>query len=125
MARILIIDDEDLIRGMLRQMFERAGYEVADAPNGKVGMQLYREHVADLIVTDIFMPEQDGLETITELQRDFPHARIIAISGGCRTADFDGLSLAKELGALRTLEKPFQQQEMLGTVRELLASEAS
>jgi DNA-binding NtrC family response regulator len=123
-ARILIIDDEDLIRGMLRQMFERAGYEVVDAPNGKVGMQLYREQVADLIVTDIFMPEQDGLETITELQRDFPCAKIIAISGGCRTADFDGLSLAKGLGALRTLEKPFQHQEMLGTVRELLESEA-
>jgi YesN/AraC family two-component response regulator len=95
-----------------------------DAPNGKVGMQLYREHVVDLIVTDIFMPEQDGLETITELQRDFPRAKIIAISGGCRTANFDGLSRAKELGALRTLEKPFQQQEMLETIRELLESEA-
>jgi CheY-like chemotaxis protein len=124
MARILIIDDEDLIRGMLRQMFERAGYEVVDAPDGKVGMQLYRQQPADLIMTDIFMPEQDGLETIMELRRDFPDAKIIAISGGSRMANLDGLSLAKMFGALRIFEKPFNQQEILGTVRQLLAPQA-
>ena len=88
MARILIIDDEEKFRKMLRQMLERAGHEVVEAPDGKEGVKLYREKLTDLIITDIFMPEKEGIQTIKELKRDFPEAKIIAISGGGRNGLF-------------------------------------
>lgn len=94
MPLILIIDDDDQIREMLRQMLERAGYEVTDAPNGKVAMKLYREQPADLIITDLIMPGKEGIETIIELRRDFPEVKIIAISGGGRIAPRDYLAMA-------------------------------
>ena len=84
MALILIIDDDDQIRRVLRKTLERDGYDVADAPNGKEGIRLYRENPADLVITDIIMPEKEGIETIRELRRDFPEVKIIAISGGGR-----------------------------------------
>ncbi len=121
MAHILVIDDEDQVRATLGQMLAREGYEVVVAPNGKVGMQLFREQGAHLIITDIVMPEKGGLETIMELRRDFPDVKIIAISGGGRVDPESYLTLAKGFGALRTLAKPFEREELLEAVRELLA----
>ena len=86
MARILIIDDEPTILLMLKKMLERSGYVVDMAINGKEGMELFAKFPADLIITDIVMPEKEGLETIREIKKDHPHVKIIAISGGGRIA---------------------------------------
>jgi len=120
MARILIIDDDVQILDMLRQTLECEGYEVVDATNGKEGIRLYRENPADLIITDIIMPEKEGIETIIELKRNFPDVKIIAISGGGRITPEGYLSMAKRLGANRTFEKPVERDELLAAVRELI-----
>jgi len=121
MARVLVIDDEDFIRDMLRKMLETDGHEVIEAPNGKIGATLYRENPADLVVTDILMPEADGAVTIRQLKRDYPDVKIIAISGGGSIADADTcLSVASRFGALRVFAKPFSKQDLLTAVRELV-----
>lgn len=121
--RILVIDDEESVRFVVKEMLEFEGYEVTTAPNGKVGLQLFRKDPTDLILTDIFMPEMEGLETIRELHRDFPQLKIIAMSGGGESGMLSFLSFAKRFGALRTLRKPFSREELLETVQELLAEE--
>ncbi len=120
MARIMIIDDEEQIRLYLRRILEKDGHEVVDAPDGAVGTKLYREKSADVVILDILMPEKEGLETIIELKRDYPDTKIIAISGGGRGGKLDFLEVAKKLGALRTLNKPFTRKEIINTVQELL-----
>ncbi len=120
MARILIIDEEEQVRRYLRKILEAQGHEVVAASDGKLGIELCREEPTDLIITDIFMPEKEGLETIRELRRDYPDVKIIAISGGGRTGNLDFLPLAEKFGALRTLDKPFTRQEMLDAVQEVL-----
>jgi len=120
MARILIIDDDVKFLKMLRQMLERAGHEVVEAPNGEVGVKLFREERTELIITDIFMPEKEGIEIIRELKREFPTVKIIAISGGGRKGDFSFLEAAETLGADRSFTKPFERQEMLKAIQELV-----
>jgi len=121
MARILVVDDEEQVRGMLRKMLERAGHEVIDAPDGNVAARLYRENPADLMIVDVLMPEKDGLETIIDLRGDFPDAKIIAMSGGGITGRLDLLPAAKHLGAACTLKKPFKRQELVDTIERVLA----
>jgi DNA-binding response OmpR family regulator len=118
--RILIIDDEDQPRRMLQQVLTRAGYEVIEARNGNEGLQYFRTRPTDLIITDILMPEKEGLETIIDIRREFPAVKIIAMSGGGRTGNLNFLEVAKRLGAQHTLQKPFELQEILGAVRDLL-----
>jgi DNA-binding NtrC family response regulator len=120
MKRVLVIDDDDQIRSLLREMLELVGYVVVDAPDGKSGARLFRKQPTDLVITDIFMPEQEGLETIRELRRDYPEVKIIAISGGGATGHLAYLPAAEKFGALRTFSKPFDLHEMLDAVRELL-----
>jgi len=120
MARILLIDDDDQVRGAIRRILERAGYTVVDAPDGEAGIRAQREQPADVIITDIFMPQQDGIETIRQLRREFPGGKIIAISGGDRTRTMDLRKDAELFGASRTLGKPFELSELLNAVRELL-----
>ena len=81
MATILIIDDEEPIRALLRTTLEAAGNEVTEAPNGRIGLELYRHRPTDLVITDILMPELNGLDMLLELTREFLHAKVIAISG--------------------------------------------
>ena len=119
-ANILIIDDDNQFRTMLRKMLERNGYEVIEASDGKEGIKLYRKNPTDLIITDLIMPEKDGIETIQELKKDFSDIKIIAISGGGRLGPQDYLHLAKMLGAQRTLTKPIELPELLKTIKELL-----
>jgi YesN/AraC family two-component response regulator len=119
-ARILIIDDEEQIREMLAQMLTREGYEVVHAENGKEGMRVCREEDVDLIITDIIMPEKDGIEMILELRHDFPNLKVIAISGGGRLGPDGYLEMAQKLGAHRTFFKPFNRKEILDAVQELL-----
>ena len=120
MARILIIDDESQIRSMLRLMLERVGYEVAEAPDGIEGIRKYRENPADLIITDLIMPNKDGIGMIIDLKKEFPKVKIIAMSGGGVNRPEGYLDGAKKLGASRTLTKPIDRDEMLKAVKETL-----
>jgi len=119
--RILIIDDDLQIRQMLRYMLEDAGYEVREAPDGKIGISLFRKEAADVVITDIIMPEKEGIETILELKQEFPDIRIIAMSGGGRLGPRQYLESAKNLGAQKTLTKPFSKEAVLKAVQDLLA----
>lgn len=120
MKRILVIDDDVQFRQMLCQMLERAGYEVIEAADGRKGMKLFRVQPTDLVITDIIMPEQEGIETIRELKRDFANVRIIAISGGGRIDSKDYLNLAEKFGATRTFGKPLDREEFLAAIEGLL-----
>ena len=121
MARILIIDDDDQLRTMLRTMLEKVGYnDIEEAASGNMGMKLFRQHPFDLVVTDIIMPDKEGIEVITELRRDYPQIKIIAMSGGGRVGPHGYLEMAKCLGAGRTLAKPFNQSDLIDAVQELL-----
>lgn len=121
MAKILIIDDEVPVRVYLRQILEGCGHEVLEAANGKVGLRLYWENMPELVITDILMPEKDGVEVIMELVEQSPGVRIIAISGGGRGLDANfNLRVAQDFGALRALAKPFTRREVLDLVSDLL-----
>lgn len=120
MARILVIDDDGQVRGAIRRILERAGHTVVDVADGEAGIRAYRERPTDLIITDIFMPERDGIETIRQLRREFPGVKIIAISGGDRTRTMDLRKDAELLGASRSLGKPFELTALLKAVSELL-----
>ena len=121
MASILLIEDDAEVRTVIRRMLESKNHEVVEAPNGKVGLRLYRKNSTDLVVTDILMPDKEGIETIRELRRDFPEVKIIAISGGGMLGLERYLELAKKMGAQRTLEKLFNGNELNEVVRELLS----
>jgi DNA-binding response OmpR family regulator len=125
MARILIIDDESQIRSMLRLMLERVGYEVDEAPDGLEGIRQYREDPADLIITDLIMPNKDGIGMIIDLRKEFPKVKIIAMSGGGVNRPEGYLDGAKKLGATRTLTKPIDRDEMLKAVKETLKDNTS
>jgi DNA-binding NtrC family response regulator len=125
MARILIIDDETQIRSMLRLMLERVGYEIAEAPDGIEGIRQYRENPADLIITDLIMPNKDGIGMIIDLKKEFPKVKIIAMSGGGVNRPEGYLDGAKKLGATRTLTKPIDREEMLKAVKETLKDTAA
>ena len=120
MTRILLIDDDALARDILQQMLERAGYDVVEAASGRDGLQQYQASAIDLIITDILMPDQDGLEIIQELRRLAPEAKIIAITGGGQSGLLDLLPIAAKLGAQRTLRKPLQRLELLKAIRHLV-----
>lgn len=121
MSRILVIEDNDQVRQLLRMTLEREGYDVDEAEDGRSGARLYRESPADVVITDIVMPEKEGLETITELRKDFPGAKIIAISGACDYAFAQVyLDAAKNLGASYAFQKPVPRDELLEAVKKLL-----
>ena len=120
MERILIIDDDVQVLNVLHYALVCEGYEVLKASNGKEGVKLYREDPVDLIITDLIMPEKEGLETILELKKKFPEIKIIAISGGGRVGPEDYLPMAKIFGAKRTLSKPIGRDELVRTVKEVL-----
>jgi DNA-binding NtrC family response regulator len=120
MALILVIDDDTNLRTLLKRFLEKAGYDVMEASNGSVALEMQRANPAELIITDIFMPEKEGTEFIMDMSIEFPKVKVIAMSGGGNVADVDFLSLAKNLGALKTFQKPFKQAEILAAVEELL-----
>jgi len=122
MARILVIDDEDPIRRMLRAALEMEGHEVLEASEGEEAIRLYRATPADVVITDIIMPRKDGLEVIMTLRREAPELKIIAMSGGGRFDLMEPLEMAEPLGAFATLRKPFQLDTMIETVRKALAA---
>ena len=119
MQRILIIDDEPAVCTMLRDGLEYAGYQVLTALDGDRGLTLYREQSPDLVITDLLMPEKDGLELIREILETSSYVKIIAMSGGS-SRGLDFLPEAKEFGAVKTISKPFQLPDLLAITKELL-----
>ncbi len=120
MKRVLIIDDDMQLREMMRQAMERGGYYVEEASDGKAGVEAFRANPSDLVITDLIMPEQEGIETIRELRNDYPELKIIAISGGGRAGPDGYLSVAKAFGADLTLCKPFDLKTILDAIKEML-----
>jgi two-component system, chemotaxis family, chemotaxis protein CheY len=123
MSSVLVVDDEDQVRQLIRETLEQAGYQVTEARDGKDALQQYRLAPADLVIMDILMPDQDGLESIATLKREYPNVKIIAITGG---SDMIGilnfLDVAKMLGAHRTLQKPFDMKTLLDAAAAELSS---
>jgi CheY-like chemotaxis protein len=118
MPSVLVVDDEDQLRQLIREILEQAGYQVTEARDGKEAVLQYRLAPADVVIMDILMPEQDGLETTSMLRREFPNVKIIAITGSSEMIGIlSFLDVAKMLGAHRVLQKPFEMQTLLDTVQ--------
>jgi len=121
MARILVIDDEDQIRALLRRVLEREGHQVLETEFGREALRIAESQPIDLVITDIMMPDTDGLEVITALRRESPKLKILAISGGGVLRN-KALHVANVLGAHETLQKPFSIDALIGKVNEALAA---
>lgn len=122
MTRVLVIDDEELARFTIREILEGANYEVDEAENGRIGIEKQKATPFDLIITDIIMPEKEGVETIIDLKQEYPDLKIIAISGGGRTRNLDFLKLSERFGAKKILAKPFTEGQLLEAVNAVLAT---
>jgi len=120
MARILVVDDNDEIRRMMRLALELYGHDVLDAGNGVEALAQFRRRVTDLVVTDIVMPDMEGLQTIIELRALDSRVKILAISGGGTFVPEGYLKSARMLGADEGLEKPFTVQQLVDAVNGLL-----
>jgi DNA-binding NtrC family response regulator len=121
MSRILVIDDNTSMREAVCEMLQQAGYEPVPVENGRFAAQIHRSDPVDLIITDLFMPDTDGLEIIYQFRHEFPDVKIIAVSGGGSRGLVELLSVAKKMGAQRALMKPFAWEDLLSAVQELLA----
>jgi CheY-like chemotaxis protein len=120
MAQILLIDDNDIFRSLLKETLIHFGHTVIEANNGREGLKMFTAAGADLIITDLVMPEIEGFEVLMELQKLRPLVKIIVVSGGVRGNSLDFLDIAKRLGASKVLAKPFTNDELMSTVNELL-----
>lgn len=119
MSRILVIDDEEMIRTMLREVLEQDNHEIIEAPDGQAGIEQFHKNEVDLIITDIMMPEKDGFETIKELRESQPSVKIIALTG----YGLHNLPVAYDLGASRVFEKPINPRDLRQAVLDLIAEE--
>jgi CheY-like chemotaxis protein len=124
MARILIVDDNEDNRLTMAKLLELGGHEVSVAPDGEHALAQQKKAPFDLLITDIFMPDKDGVETIREFHQKYPRTRIIAMSGG-GSFTVDYLSLSLEIGADKVLKKPFDAESLEGAVRELLQKQSA
>ncbi len=124
MARILVVDDEELARFTIREILESAGHQVDEAGDGRQALDALAQVPFDLVVTDIIMPEKDGVSATIEIRQGYPDIKIIAVSGGGRTRNLDFLEMAKQYGADRILAKPFAEEELLEAVEGCLAEGA-
>jgi CheY-like chemotaxis protein len=120
MSRILLIDDELMFRETLRAALEGMGHEVTEAGDGRKALGLYLPSRFDLVITDLIMPEVEGIETIIELRKLNPKVKIIAMSGGGRVTSVDYLQIARQIGAKKILVKPFQYEELKAVIDEML-----
>jgi DNA-binding response OmpR family regulator len=119
MARVLIIDDDAPTRDVLRQLLNREGYETVEACDGRTGVQCFQAASMDVIILDMLLPEQSGLEVIRALRGADPAVPIIAISGCGPTGPLNFLRVAETFGVQRTFQKPFHLRELLKAVRDL------
>lgn len=123
MPKILVIEDDDSFRNVLVQMLSKAGYDVRQAGDGNQALEVCAQFNPDLVITDIIMPDKEGLETIQELLELCPSIKIIAMSGGGKFGPNSYLPLAEKLGAKATLQKPFMRDELLSTISSVLESD--
>ncbi len=122
MAPILIIDDDPQINLLLQDVLEFEGYQVITAQRAAEGLHQLETTKVDLVITDVIMPDKEGLETIRELRERYPQTKILAISGGLTKSGVDVLEIAKRLGAHKVLAKPFDVQDLILSVRALLGA---
>lgn len=121
MAKLLLVDDNADLLGMQGEFLRMSGHEVVTATNGREALEQASVTKFDLIITDLIMPDKDGIEVIVTLRRAMPHLKVIAISGGGRLNAKDYLSIAQKLGAAATLAKPFSGSDLVATVDRVLA----
>jgi CheY-like chemotaxis protein len=119
--KILIIDDEPMIRHMVARLLHRAGYPTVSAANGRQGFLCFCRDRPELVITDLIMPEREGIETIRQIRRERPDLPIIAMSGSTNSGGADFLAMAQELGATEILRKPFEPLDLLDCVTRCLA----
>jgi CheY-like chemotaxis protein len=125
MIEILVVDDDALMRGLLAEWLSEAGYRVHQAETGTTALQMLRKRPARLLITDIDMPGRDGAQTLGEARRMLPGLAVIAISGGARDGKQNWASTAREQGAAKTLAKPFERQDLLAAVEEVMSGDNS
>lgn len=118
--KVLVIDDDELVRMTCCNILKKEGYSTFEAENGNSGVSLFKSEAPDLTITDMLMPDKEGLETISEIRAVNPKAKIIAISGGGGTKNMEFLKLAKQIGADCVLKKPFKPSELMTSVKGLL-----
>lgn len=121
--RVLLIDDESMVRKIVRKMLERAGHQVVDAENGRAGLKQLEKFVFELVITDIIMPEVEGIEVLMTVSKQCPATKVIAMSGGGRTGSIDFLEVARKLGASATLHKPFTYDALLTAIDQSASSQ--
>ena len=123
MKKVLIIEDDQHILMMVKRMLEHFGFEIRLASNGQYGLELYKKINADLVITDIIMPEKEGLELIREMRRINPDLKIIAMSGGGKLSADNYLETAKIFGATKILQKPFTKKQLVSAVQSIFGEE--
>jgi two-component system, NtrC family, C4-dicarboxylate transport response regulator DctD len=119
-VRVLIVDDHDQVRRMTRQMLELEGFEVVEAGRTREALTLFDAHEIDVVVTDIYMPGEDGIALIQDLRRRRANVPVVAITGGGEHHDTSPLRVAAALGAGALLQKPFRFTELAGAIRRLV-----
>jgi CheY-like chemotaxis protein len=120
MARILLIDDDEPFRSVLKVSLQQMGHDVIDARDGCEGVALYTGGDFDIVVTDLIMPDKEGIETIMDLRKLNPEVKIIAMSGGGRVTSVDYLQIARQVGAKRILAKPFLYEDIKVAIEQLM-----
>jgi CheY-like chemotaxis protein len=116
----MVIDDEEGVRRVIAKVLEREGHHVIEASDGKIALNHLRGAALDLVICDLFMPEMDGVEVLRELRRDYPGMSVVAISGGAYEGKVQLLDVAKGLGAVAVLKKPFALEDLVGVVNDVL-----
>ncbi len=122
MSRILVVDDDPISRQILRAMLEKEGHVISEAEDGVRAINNYDKGEIDLVITDIFMPEKEGVQTVRELMKENPDVKIIAVSGGSSSANYDSLDWVKMFGVKYTFTKPFNSKEIIAAIDELLSN---
>jgi len=120
MKKILVIEDNAIVRNTMMRILQAAGYDVVTANDGLEGVALFRQETPDLVISDIIMPQQEGIATIRQILAESPGTKIIAISGGGRIGNTDFLQIARKMGAVDALPKPFDPDDLLGRIDNCL-----
>jgi CheY-like chemotaxis protein len=120
MKKILVIEDNAIVRNTMMRILQAAGYSVITANDGLEGVDQFRKERPDLVISDIIMPQQEGIGTIRQILAEFPGTKIIAISGGGRIGNTDFLQIARKLGAVDALPKPFDPDDLLDRIGNCL-----